>query len=76
MTKPCEACGVELHFQRNQATGKSLPLQKVKNVYVVEDGGARALSSTPGPMEMPTQYYVSHFETCPKASGFTRRRRG
>ena len=74
--KHCEACGIELHMTANAATGKYLPLQKIKSVYIVQDGVAVVVEPPKGPMETQAQRYISHFETCPDATKFSRRRRG
>lgn len=70
--KPCRGCGIPIEFIRNEATGKMIPAQMVRSVYVVvEDlAGERALRKmTPDGFEGG---YVSHFETCPVADRFSK----
>jgi hypothetical protein len=58
-----------------QPNGKTLPLQKVRNVYHVQDDRAYPVDAEPYFEGDPLERYVSHFETCPKASSFTRKAR-
>ena len=69
----CRECGVQLWFRRGPA-GKWIPLQRVRAAY----GDAEASDTVE--LVASGVVYISHFETCPRASAFSRggrdRRRG
>jgi hypothetical protein len=66
--RPCKRCRAPLYFATSP-TNRTLPLQAVRNVYVIEldDHGVAQAK----PLERG-RYYVSHYETCPYASEFTK----
>lgn len=67
--RPCRACGMQLEFLLGP-NGRVVPLQRVRQVYARESGATdRAVSFGSG------ELFVSHFETCPKASSFSRGQR-
>ena len=71
--RACRACGKMLRFAKSTVTGKLLPLERVRVVYqcsVDADGEDEARFIT---LDEPRAAYISHFETCPRASTFTRR---
>lgn len=53
--------------------GQRLALQLVRKLYAIsdEDGKGRPIQMMPPPAK---ELYVSHFDTCPKASSFSRRK--
>ena len=64
--RPCRACGMKIEM-RDGPNGKVIPLQRVRTVYVANDDGSVTKASVAG-----DAIYVSHFETCPKASSFSK----
>lgn len=67
--RPCRACGREILFATNRKSGKVLPLERVRTVYVLDqDGVAQPMAWPDGAVDT----YVSHFETCPNASRFSK----
>ena len=54
--------------------GRQIPLQKVRNVYVVHGDKAQAMEPDMAEGSGKPQRFVSHFETCPNASAFSRGR--
>lgn len=73
--RPCRGCGMTIE-QIVGPNGKPIPAQKVRTVYVartdlVGERELEKLESVAG-----SEVYVSHFETCPNANDFSRRRRG
>lgn len=68
--RPCRACGVQLTFKKGPA-GKVIPLHEMKNAYFINSAGR----AVPVPRPPGGSVYVSHFETCPKASEFSNNRR-
>lgn len=68
--RPCKLCGRPIIF-RPGPSGSSIPLQRIRTVYAMRADRREARKlETPAALEL----YVSHFETCPHASRFTRRR--
>ena len=61
--RKCKECGATLVFAESP-NGRPLPLQRIRNVYGVENGKATVLISR--------VVYVSHFETCTNPSRFSR----
>jgi hypothetical protein len=56
--------------------GKAIPAQKIRTVYaLVEEDGKRRLSKIEFEGD-PRPTYVSHYETCPYASEFSKRKKG
>ena len=74
--RPCRACGVMIEFVEGP-NGKPIPVTKVRNVYYVGDDGRLAtVDWDPLGEGLPTpDHFISHFETCPRASSFTRKKR-
>lgn len=71
--RPCKRCGVALRFVKS-LSGSTLPLQRVRNVYVVDaDLTGEELAN---PIVVDKPIYVSHFETCPHANEFSHGRKG
>lgn len=69
MTRPCRKCGALITFLPGPA-GKAIPAQKARSVYRrAESGALEKLELEGGP------FWISHFETCPGASQFSRRNR-
>lgn len=68
MKRPCKACGRKLHFVKSGETGKLIPLDLEAQVYFVTDDkdGTQVALKQAG-------VFVSHFQTCPKASEFSGR---
>lgn len=72
--RPCRKCGmtIEIHEGPN---GKAIPLQKVRSVYGLTKplfGGSIMRLDQNSELE---DVFVSHFETCPHASSFSRGRK-
>lgn len=64
--RACEGCGARIEFRKGP-TGKWLPVQRVRNVYVLRPNGDLAvLEFTNRPA------LISHFETCPTASALSK----
>lgn len=79
--RPCRGCGMPIVFVKSAESGKLLPLQKVKTIYYIENvyGKAAKVDWSEGDEGMHAgdiEHYVSHFETCPEARQFTRRKKG
>lgn len=72
LARPCDACGVMIEFHLSP-NGKPMPVQRVRNVYVMGPEGRLQSVREPPPPAAPLRF-VSHFETCPKASSFSRTR--
>lgn len=67
----CRGCGMTIEFIKNpNGNGKWLPLQRVRSAYVLEESGHRKVTLAPTTKAI----FVSHFETCPSADEFTRKR--
>ena len=66
LARPCDACGVMLEFHVGP-NGKTLPLQRVRSVYVCNPDGTVKKAEVVG-----DAIFVSHFETCFKASSFSK----
>jgi hypothetical protein len=49
--------------------GKMIPAQKIRTVYVLQESTGKLETTRP---LGGGSTYVSHFETCPKASSFTK----
>lgn len=68
--RPCRACGMKIEF-RIGPNGKPIPLQRVRSVYALQaDGSLLKVCDEQAARGEPV--YVSHFETCPKASSFSK----
>lgn len=61
----CKMCPTAIIWAKTER-GANIPLQPVRTVYMLRDGVAEKSALT--------GVYISHFETCPKASTFSRRR--
>lgn len=64
-----------IDFLKGQ-NGRLVPVQKIRTVYAfmpISGSSERILSAIPKADDVT--YYVSHFETCPKASEFSRSKR-
>lgn len=88
MSRTCDACPAELRFVKSAETDRWLPLQlleevpddqleRVRSYYKVHTDeidlsyvAQRIERDEAGPAVV---LYISHFETCPKASQFSRR---
>lgn len=68
--RPCKACGVQIIFAKSEKTGKTLPLARVRSVYSIRANGFATKALDP-----EGDIYVSHYETCPSASEFTRKKK-
>jgi len=68
-TRPCRACGREILFAKSAATDRPIPLEKLRQVYFVDREGYDPVAR---PYDLEGEVFVSHFETCPQASKFTR----
>ncbi len=76
--RPCDACGASIEFIEGP-NGRPIPVQKIRTVYRIPTGqpvGAPALVKAEiAEVDDPGWLYVSHFETCPDAARFSRRKR-
>lgn len=57
--------------------GKAIPAQKVTQLYVMGDDGKLQtvrIAINPRGYEVGGPFYVSHFQTCPYASSFSRKK--
>lgn len=63
--RPCKKCRATIEMIENRASGKQIPAQKVRSVYILVEGKLTKL-------ELGRDLYVSHFETCPDAGEFTK----
>src|SRR4051812_15560290 len=63
MNRPCQACGKELLFALNPATGATLPLDVMSrsHIYELHDASEDVVASSAAGREV----YVSHFLVCP-----------
>lgn len=74
----CRSCGAEIEFI-DGPNGRPIPAQKIRTVYrrVTANTEARLLKveifDTPT-NEPVGDLWISHFETCPDASRFSRKR--
>ena len=87
--RQCDACPAMLTFVQSFETNRWLPLElldevpddrldRVRSYYSVEehpDGVTYASKLDDDDVDLHDVVYVSHFETCPKAGQFTRRRK-
>lgn len=69
--RKCGRCPAKIVFAEGP-NGNAIPLQRVRRVYSVADGKAFPLALE---NEAEVKTYVSHFETCPAASSFSRGRK-
>lgn len=75
-TRPCQACGVAIRFVRSPSSAW-MPVQRVPAVYqVVADDHAEPRARRIELADHTGGLWVSHFAACPKASQFSRRRKG
>lgn len=72
MRERCTGCGAQIEFVRNEKTGNVIPAQMVRSVYVLVKPlvGDDELQKLDRPKA--ERLYVSHFETCPVASDFSK----
>lgn len=59
----CKGCEAEIVWKTTQG-GKAVPLDPPKKGYILIGGGVAKL----------TDYYTSHFVTCPKADDFRKKK--
>lgn len=64
-SRPCRFCRAEITMLQNDATGKTIPAQRIKTIYLLVDGKLRKL-------ELSGAFYANHFETCPDADKASR----
>lgn len=64
--RKCRLCPATILFLPNKATGATLPGQRIKTIYRKTDAGEFEK------VEIEGELYVSHFETCPNPSAFSR----
>lgn len=69
--RPCRRCGMVIELVRGP-NGKTLPLQRVRTVYTLDEAGELAVRIRE---DAPRGLFVSHFETCPHARDFSRAKR-
>lgn len=69
-TKRCK-CGVLMQFAINKATGAKIPLDTEKRAYIIIDP---ATEERPAVVDAIKGCFVSHFQTCPNAREFSRKR--
>lgn len=69
--RPCRRCKMKIVVLMGP-NGNPIPLQRIRTVYVVRNDRVEKLDTKP---ELDAPMYVSHFETCPNANEFSRRRR-
>ncbi len=68
--RPCKRCGMTIVFIQNAATGNMIPAQAIRVVYERRpDGKLQKVERD------DLKLYVSHFETCPEAGEFRRKKR-
>lgn len=72
----CRACGAKIEFITGPS-GKTIPAQRVRSVYFLKSKGrddaiVTHLERAEGFSD--ERLYISHFETCPDASRFSRKR--
>ena len=73
MFQPCKSCKMPIEFVMGP-NGNPIPTQRVRTVYeLLELEGEQKLVKLERPKDAP-QLRVSHFETCPDAKRFTRRK--
>lgn len=74
---PCQKCRMKIEFIVGP-NGNVIPMQKVKSVYYRQGPEDPLVKMGPpqAPYEGKPELFVNHFETCPEASHFSRRRRG
>ena len=73
--RPCHRCGMAIEFLEGP-NGRTIPAQKIRVVYYLTDEGKLAKEEHPEDgLPLPDRY-VSHFETCPYASEFSKRKKG
>ncbi len=65
----CKACGKEIFFGVNPATGKASPLVlKPVTAFMVAENDAPGVM----PTAKPIRVYLSHFGDCPAAAKFSK----
>lgn len=62
--RPCKKCGCPLALVPGP-NGKTIPLDMRSQVYIITK------DLTGEPVAQPTEAFVSHFRTCPKANDFS-----
>ena len=70
-SRPCKKCGIKIHFIKGPS-GNIIPMQQVRTVYFVDDNKVRSATAKGFSTDA---MYVSHFETCPNASSFSKGKR-
>ena len=76
--RPCKGCGMTIEFLVGP-NGKVIPVQRIRTVYSPNAEGALVNVSKLWEGSIIVRagaYYVSHFETCPRAPEFSGRNRG
>lgn len=71
LQKNCEACGAEILLVRNKATGNTLPLQRIRTVYTIDEN--ERAEKMVRPASRPS-FWVSHFEICTDPARFSRKK--
>ena len=66
--RPCKACGMDIEFIEGPS-GRDIPAQKIRTVYFLVRGRLEKYES-----QGRVPIYVSHFETCPQANLFSKKR--
>lgn len=65
MAETCRSCGASIRWVTNAATGKLIPLDARPVVrYTLSEDEKEATGQ---------KFYASHFETCPNASGHSKK---
>lgn len=64
MSATCKGCGAPIVWA-TRPNWKTIPLTRIKKVYLLDEAGVAQDSALTG-------VYCSHFETCPKASEFSK----
>ena len=64
--RPCKRCGLTIDMCESPA-GKPIPTQKIRTVY-------RRVGKALVKLELEGELEISHFEGCPHASEFSRKK--
>lgn len=74
-SRPCRSCGATITMIRNAETGAMIPAQKVTLLFKRGETllGEPELQAY-RPAKMTEEVWISHFQTCPNAAQFTRRK--
>jgi len=68
--RPCKRCGMKITFIRNAETGGNIPAQPIRTAYALDADG----ELNKGDLPRGSALFVSHFETCPNAKEFRRKK--